>query len=393
MKASGLRAIPRTVWLLGIVSLFTDLSTSIVAGLLPGFLTMQLGATVAMVALIDAVAESTASFAKLFSGVLSDWLGRRKELALLGYGLSGLAKFLFPIAGNAGMVLGARFADRLGKGIRGAPRDALVADVTPEAVRGAAYGLRQALDEAGSLLGPLIAIALMWLMLDNVQAVFWVACIPAVLSLAILGFGVREKAAPRAPGAEKFPLRMEALHALGMHFWLFIGALLVLLLPRFTESFYLLRGQELGLSQGLAPALLAAVALMTTLLTAPAGGLSDRIGRWPLLFAGFAALAASHAALALAGAIWAAFLGAALFGLHLALTQGVMATLVADMAPARLRGTAFGIFHLVSGIALLGTLAGGEIWDAWGSAAMFWTAAAVTGLGLLALLPFARRAA
>lgn len=389
MRSGGLRAIPRTVWLLGIVSLFTDLSTSIVTGLLPGFLTTQLGATVAMVALIDAVAESTASFAKLFSGVLSDWVGRRKELAFLGYGLSGLAKFLFPIAGNAGMVLGARFADRLGKGIRGAPRDALVADVTPEEIRGTAYGLRQALDEVGSLLGPLIAIGLMWLLLDNVQAVFWVACIPAALSLIILGFGVREEAQPQAPGADRLPLRIEALRRLGGRFWLFIAALLVLLLPRFTESFYLLRGQELGLAQGLAPALLAAVALMTALLTAPAGSLSDRVGRWPPLFAGFAILAVSHAVLAMAGAIWAAFLGAALFGLHLALTQGVLATLVADMAPPKLRGTAFGIFHLVSGIALLGTLAGGEIWNAWGSSAMFWIAAAVTTVGLVALLPFA----
>ncbi len=391
MKASGRRAIPRTVWLLGIVSLFTDLSTSIIAGLLPGFLVAQLGATYALVGLIDMVAEGTASFAKLFSGVLSDWVGRRKELAFLGYALSGLAKFLFPIAGNAGTVLGARFADRLGKGIRGAPRDALVADVTPSEVRGAAYGLRQALDEAGSLLGPLIAMALMWLLLGNVQAVFWVACIPAVLSLVILGFGVREEASPRAPDVGKFPLRMDALRALGIRFWLFIAALLILLLPRFTESFYLLRGQELGLPLGLAPALLAVMALMTTFLTAPAGSLSDRIGRWPLLFAGFAALAASHVVLALAGAIWAAFLGAALVGLHLALTQGVLATLVADMVPRKLRGTAFGIFHLVSGIAMLGTWAGGEIWDAWGASVMFWIAAAVTGLGLVALLPFARR--
>jgi MFS family permease len=376
---------------LGIVSLFTDLSTSIVAGLLPGFLTTQLGATVAMVALIDAVAEGTASFAKLFSGVLSDWVGRRKELAFLGYALSGLGKFLFPIAGSAGMVLGARFADRLGKGIRGAPRDALVADVTPAEMRGAAYGLRQALDEAGSLLGPLIAIALMWLLLNDVQAVFWVACIPAALSLIVLGFGVREEAPPRAPEAGKFPLRLEALRGLGGRFWLFIAALLILLLPRFTESFYLLRGQEVGLPQGFAPALLAAVALMTTLLTTPAGSLSDRIGRWPLLFAGFAALAASHVVLALSGTILTAFLGALLCGVHLALTQGVLATLVADMAPDKLRGTAFGIFHLVSGIALLGTLAGGEIWDGWGSATMFWIAAGVTCAGLLALLPFADR--
>jgi MFS family permease len=388
---SGFRAIPRTVWLLGLVSLFTDLSSSIVYGLLPGFLVTQLGATIAMVALIDAIAEATASFGKLFSGMLSDWVGRRKELAFLGYGLSGLAKFLFPVASSAGMVLGARFVDRLGKGVRGAPRDALVADVTPAEVRGTAYGLRQALDEAGTLLGPLIAMGLMWLLLDNIQAVFWIACVPAAVSLAILGFGVREERRPRLPGVVKFPLRMAAMRGLGRRFWLFIAALLILLLPRFTDAFYLLRGQELGLRQAFVPSLLATTALMTTFLTAPVGRLSDSIGRWPLLFAGFLMLAVSHAVLAEAGSIPVVFLGAALFGLHLALTQGLLATLVADMAPADQRGTAFGIFHLVSGIAMLGTLAAGEVWDAWGAPAMFWLAAAVTALGLVALLPFAGR--
>src|SRR5262245_9768480 len=344
-----------------------------------------------MVALIDAIAEATASFGKLFSGVLSDWVGRRKELALLGYGLSGLAKFLFPIAASANMILGARFVDRLGKGVRGAPRDALVADVTPAEVRGTAYGLRQALDEAGTLFGPLIAMGLMWLLLDNIQAVFWIACVPAVVSLAILGFGVREEAKPRPPEGERFPLRPQALRGLGARFWLFIGALLILLLPRFTDAFYLLRGQELGLRQAYVPSLLATTALMTTFLTAPVGRLSDRIGRWPLLFGGFFMLAVSHVVLAEAGSVPVVFLGAASFGLHLALTQGILATLVADMAPAEQRGTAFGIFHLVSGVAMLGTLGAGELWDAWGAPAMFWTAAVVTCIGLVALLPFVRR--
>ena len=382
------RALHRTVWLLGIVSLFTDLSSSIIYGLLPGYLVAHFGATVAMVALIDAVAEGTASFAKLFSGVLSDWIRRRKELALLGYGLSGLGKILFPIAAGAGGVLLARFVDRLGKGIRGAPRDALVADVTPPELRGAAYGLRQSLDEAGTLLGPLVAIGLMWLFVDDVQAVFWIACIPAILSLAILGLGVREDAAA-VQSADGFPLHPAALRRLGVRFWLFIAVLLVLLLPRFTDAFYLLRGQELGLPLAMAPALLAAMSLMTTLLTAPVGHFSDRVGRWPLLIAGFALLAASHAVLASAGSIALVFAGAVLFGLHLALTQGLLAALVADLAPADLRGTAFGIFHLVSGIAMVGTLAAGFLWDAWSSSAMFWIAAIVTVAGLVALLPFA----
>jgi len=382
------RALHRTVWLLGFVSLFTDLSSSIIYGLLPGYLVAHFGATVAMVALIDAVAEGTASFAKLFSGVFSDWIRRRKELALLGYGLSGLGKILFPIAAGAGGILLARFVDRLGKGIRGAPRDALVADVTPPELRGAAYGLRQSLDEAGTLLGPLVAMGLMWLFVNDVQAVFWIACIPAILSLAILSLGVREDASA-VQSAEGFPLHPDALRRLGIRFWLFIAVLLLLLLPRFTDAFYLLRGQELGLPLAVAPALLAAMSLMTTLLTAPVGHLSDRIGRWPLLIAGFALLAVSHAVLASAGSIALVFVGASLFGLHLALTQGLLAALVADLAPADLRGTAFGLFHLVSGIAMVGTLAAGILWDFWSSSAMFWIAAAVTVAGILALLPFA----
>ncbi len=382
------RALHRTVWLLGIVSLFTDLSSSIIYGLLPGYLVAHFGATVAMVALIDAVAEGTASIAKLFSGVLSDWIRRRKELALLGYGLSGLGKILFPIAAGAGGILLARFVDRLGKGIRGAPRDALVADVTPPELRGAAYGLRQSLDEAGTLLGPLVAIGLMWLFVNDVRAVFWIACVPAILSLAILGLGVREE--PSAvQRAEGFPLHPATLRRLGIRFWLFIAVLLLLLLPRFTDAFYLLRGQELGLPLEMAPALLAAMSLMTTLLTAPVGLLSDHLGRGRLLIAGFVLLAASHAVLASAGSIAPVFAGAALFGLHLALTQGLLAALVADLAPAGLRGTAFGVFHLVSGIAMAGTLAAGFLWDLWSSSAMFWVAAAVTVVGILALLPFA----
>jgi MFS family permease len=391
MAVTRFRALHRTVWLLGFTSLFTDLSSSIVYGLLPGFLVGALGASVTTVALIDAVAEATAAIGKLFSGMLSDWLGRRKELAFLGYGLSGLGKFLFPLATTAGAVLTARFVDRLGKGIRGAPRDALVADVTPPALRGAAYGLRQSLDEAGTLLGPPIAIGLMALFAGDIRAVFWVACIPALMSLAILGLGVREEAATRPPARAEFPLRPAAMRRLGSRFWLFMAALLFLLLPRFGDAFYLLRGQELGLPLAFAPALLAAMSVMTAFLTAPAGHLSDRVGRWPLLIAGFAVLAVGHGVLAAAGAIWMVFLGAALFGLHFALTQGVLAALVADMAPAELRGTAFGVFHSVSAMALLGTLVAGRLWDVQGPAVMFWTAAGVTVVGLLALLPFAAR--
>lgn len=383
---------PRTVWLLGIVSLFNDLSSSLVFGLLPIFLVVELGATVTAVALIDGIAEMTASFGKIFSGALSDWIGRRKGLTVLGYGLSAAAKLLFPIAASPAAVFAARFFDRLGKGVRGAPRDALVADVTPVDLRGAAFGLRQSLDEAGTLIGPLAATGLMLLFANDMRLVFWVACVPALVSIAILAAGVRE--APRANQARPpvFPLHVAELRRLGGPFWLLCAALLVLLLPRFSNVFYLLRGQSLGLSAAHVPLLLSAMSLMTTFLTAPAGRLSDRIGRRPLMIGGFALLIAAHLVLAQAGGPALVFVGAALFGLHFATTEAVLAALVADMSPADLRGTAFGVFHLVSGIAILiGSLAAGWLWDSIGAANMFLIAAGVSALGVLMLLALSRR--
>ncbi len=388
MVGGGFRALPRTVWLLGFTSLFTDLSSSLIYGLLPLFLVSDLGASVLVVALIDGVAEATASFGKIYSGMLSDWLGRRKGLAVLGYALSGVAKLLFPIATSAGGILLARFVDRLGKGVRGAPRDALVADVTPPPLLGAAYGLRQSLDEAGTFLGPLAAAALMFLFAGDVRLVFWVACIPAVVSVAILVIGVREPER-RTERAAESPLRLAAARRLGRGFWLFIAALFVMFLPRFTDAFYLLRGQTLGLAPAQVPLLLAAMSAMTTFLTAPLGRWSDRVGRRLPVLIGFALLLLSHAVLAAAWTPAVVFVGAALFGLHFALTQAVLAALVVDLAPADLRGTAFGVFHLMSGLAILiGSSAAGWLWDAAGPAAMFGVAAAVTGAGLLVILPF-----
>jgi MFS family permease len=386
MTGGGFRALPRTVWLLGFTSLFTDLSSSLIYPLLPLFLVSDLGASVFVVGLIDGVAEATASFGKIYAGVLSDRLGRRKGLAVLGYGLSGAAKLLFPIAAGAGGVLLARFTDRLGKGVRGPPRDALVADVTPPALHGAAYGLREALDEGGSFIGPLAAAGLMVLFAGDVRLVFWLACIPAVVSLAILILGVREPEG-RTPRAPDSALRLADARRLGRGFWLFIGALFVMFLPRFTDAFYLLRGQGLGLTPAEVPLLMAAMSTMTTFLTAPLGRWSDRVGRRRPVLIGFALLLLSHAVLAAAGTPALVFAGAALFGLHLALTQAVLAALVADLAPADLRGTAFGVFHLMSGLAIvIGSSAAGWLWDAAGPGAMFALAAAVSLLGLLVIL-------
>jgi MFS family permease len=386
MTGGGFRALPRTIWILGFTSLFMDASSELVHSLLPLFLVAGLGASVATVGLIDGIAEATASITKIFSGALSDWLGHRKWLAVFGYGLSAVTKPLFPLAGGAAAVLVARFFDRLGKGIRGAPRDALVADVTPPLMRGAAYGLRQGLDTVGAVIGPLLAAALMGLFVDDFRLVFWVACLPAVVAVAILAAGVEE---PKAAPAERrpFPLRAGELARLGRHFWIFIGVVTVLLLPRFSEAFMLLRGQALGLAETHVPLIMALMNLVAAGLSAPAGRLSDSVGRRGLVLIGFAALVLAQGALAAATTPLLVFLGASLWGVHLGVTQGVLSALVADLAPADLRGTAFGVFNLMSGLAILvGSSAAGWLWDTAGAGTVFALAAAVSLFGLLAFL-------
>ncbi len=381
--------LPATVWLLGVTSLFMDVSSEIVHSLLPLFLVSGLGASVLAVGLIDGLAEATASFAKIFSGALSDWLGRRKWLAVAGYALSALTKPLFPLAAGATEVFWARVLDRLGKGIRGAPRDALIADSVEPARRGAAYGLRQGLDTLGALAGPLAAVGLMALFAGDFRAVFWVACLPAVAAVLVLAIGVREPpAAARPDGRPRFAAHALAeLASLGAGFWGLIAALLLLLLPRFSEAFLLLRAADLGLGLAFVPLVLAAMNLVAAALSVPAGRRSDRVGRRGLVVAGFALLIAAHLVLWLAAAPAAVFLGAALWGAHLGVTQGVLSALIADLAPPALRGTAFGVFHMVSGVAVLaGSLGAGALWDAVGPAAVFAAAAAVGAVGLVAFV-------
>jgi MFS family permease len=387
MMGSGFRALPRTVWLLGFASLFTDLSSSLIYSLLPLFLVSHLGASVLAVGVIDGIAEATASFGKVLSGALSDWFARRKLLTVFGYGVSAAAKLLFPIAMTAGAVLLARFFDRLGKGIRGAPRDALVADVTPVEMRGTAYGLRQSLDDAGTLLGPLAATALMLLFVNDVRLVFWIACFPAIVSLAILVFGVREPVVHGRIARLAWPLRRRELRQLGGRFWLFTAVLFIAFVTRFTDAFYLLRGQGLGLAVAQVPLLLATTSMISTFLTAPVGRWSDRIGRRLPVAAGLVALVLSHAVLGLAESPALVFVGAGLFGLHFALTQPALAALVADVTPPDRRGTAFGVLYLMAGFAdLTGSVGGGWLWDAAGPDIMFAAAAGVSLLGLLAFL-------
>ena len=380
--------VPRTVWALGLVSLFMDLSSEIIHALLPVFLTTTLGASVALVGLIDGVGESTASITKVFSGYLSDRLGRRKPLILLGYGLGALSKPFFAIATGPLPVLGARFADRIGKGLRGAPRDALVADVTPLEIRGRAYGLRQALDTIGAFLGPLAAIALMFALADDMRTIFWIALIPAVISVLLVVFGVGE-AEKGTPGKAKAPpLRMEDLKSFDRRFWMVVMIGVAFTLARFSESFLVLRANGEGLPLAWTPLVLVVMNLVYSLGAYPAGAISDRANPALLLVGGLACLIAADMLLAFGNGLPAAFAGIALWGAHMALTQGILAKLVADASPDHLRGSGFGFFNLASGIAMLfASLLAGILWTALGPQATFMAGAffALLALALMRL--------
>ena len=366
-----------------------DMSSEMIHSLLPIFLVAVLGASASAVGAIEGIAEATASLTKVFSGALSDRLGRRKHLALAGYALAALTKPLFALAATPLWVLGARFVDRLGKGIRGAPRDALIADLTPADMRGAAFGLRQSLDTIGAVAGPLIAAGLMAVTQSNYRLVFWIAVVPALASVALLAAGVHEPATS-ARAVERLPLKAEDLRRLGSRFWATIGLAAILALARYSEAFLLLRAQDLGMSAAATPLVLVVMNVVYALAAYPAGRLSDRLGdRIGLVVAGAAVYVVANLVLAFAGNVETVLLGVALWGLHMGLTQGLLAGLVADTAPAALRGTAFGVFHCVTGLALLpASLIAGLTWDIYGPAAPFaigagLVVAAVPGLATL----------
>jgi MFS family permease len=372
--------IPRTVWALGLVSFFMDVSSETIHALLPLFLTGTLGVSVALVGLIDGIAESTAAIAKVFSGYFSDKTGRRKPLILFGYGLGALTKPLFAIAGGPLMVLGARFADRIGKGLRGAPRDALVADVTPPAIRGKAYGLRQAMDTAGAFAGPLLAIALMALFANDMRAVFWVAVIPGVLAVVCVLLGVEDRSGKKDENKPP-PIRWSDLAQFNRPFWTVVAIGVVFTLARFSEAFLILKANAEGLPLAFAPLVLVVMNIVYALGAYPAGVVSDRAPARSLLLAGLLALIGADLSLALLPGLGGAFTGIALWGAHMAMTQGLLAKLVADHAPKHLRGSAFGVFNLATGVSLLfASLVAGLVWDRVGPAATF-----LTGAGFAAL--------
>ena len=377
--------IPAGVWVLGFVSMLMDISSEMIHSLLPLFMVTALGASAFVVGLIEGLAEATALIVKVFSGVLSDYLGRRKGLAVFGYALGALSKPLFAWAPGISVVLGARLIDRVGKGIRGAPRDALVADITPEGIRGAAFGLRQSLDTVGAFLGPLLAVGLMLLWADDFRAVFWVAVIPGLLAVALLLFGVHEPAG-RTGARRTNPISRENLRRLGSGYWWVVGIGAVFTLARFSEAFLVLRAQQGGIPLALVPLVMVAMNVIYAASAYPFGKLADRMSHTRLLGGGLVMLVAADLVLA-SSSHWAVVLGGvALWGVHMGMTQGLLATMVADTAPADLRGTAFGFFNLMSGLAmLLASATAGLLWDQFGAAVTFQAGAAFCCLALAGL--------
>ncbi len=376
---------PAGVWVLGFVSLLMDVSSEMIHSLLPLFMVTTLGASALMVGLIEGLAESTALIVKVFSGVLSDYLGKRKGLALFGYALGALTKPVFALASGTGIVLAARLLDRIGKGVRGAPRDALIADIAPPQIRGAAFGLRQSLDTVGAFVGPLLATGLMLLWADDFRAVFWVAVIPGLLAVALLWAGIREPERP-PPERRGNPISRANLRRLGSAYWWVVAVGGVFTLARFSEAFLVLRAQQSGIALALVPLVMVAMNVVYALAAYPFGKLSDRVSHGRLLAGGLLVLLAADLVLA-TSSHWSGVLGGvALWGIHMGITQGLLATMVADTAPADLRGTAYGFFNLVSGLAmLLASVCAGLLWDSFGAAFTFYAGAAFTLLALLAL--------
>jgi len=378
--------IPKGIWILGFVSMFMDISSEIIHSLLPIFMVSTLGASMFVVGAIEGIAEATALIVKIFSGALSDYLGKRKGLAVLGYGLGALSKPFFAMAGTPGMVLTARFADRIGKGIRGAPRDALVADLVSPEIRGAAFGLRQSLDTIGAFLGPLLAVGLMFLLANDFRTIFWLAAIPAFISVALLYFGLKEPA--HKEGAKRTnPIKLDNIKRLSQPYWwvVFIGA--VFTLARFSEAFLVLRAQQGGMALALVPLALVIMNLVYSLSAYPIGILSDRMSHRTLLALGLVVLIIADLVLASSNHWAFVLIGVAIWGLHMGMTQGLLATMVADTAPADLRGTAFGFFNLVSGIAMLfASVVAGLTWDSFGAEYTFIVGAAVSLLALILVL-------
>ena len=387
-----LSALPGGIWAMGVGSMFMDISSELIHSLLPIFMSSTLGASMLSIGLIEGVAEATAAISKVFSGALSDFLPKRKPLMILGYGLATFTKPIFPLAGSIGWVFGARFLDRVGKGIRGAPRDALVAEISPPELRGASFGLRQALDSVGALLGPLLAVIFMGVFADNIRSVMWIGVLPAFVAVALLATYVKEPEVENAGSTVRAPLRLVVVKNLPVHYWAVVLLGAVFTLARFSEAFLVLRAQNVGLSLGYVPLVMIVMNVFYSLFAYPAGAAADRLRPRALLLVGLIFLFAADLLLAAAAGPFMAFLGAALWGSHMALTQGLLAKLVADTSTTDLRGTAFGVFNLVSGVALLlASVIAGALWSSLGPSATFLAGAGFTAVAALGVLIYRSR--
>jgi MFS family permease len=380
------RTLPAGIWALGFGSLFMDTSSELIHSLLPVFMVTSLGASMMTVGVLEGMAEATAAITKIFSGALSDYLGRRKILVVLGYGLAAVTKPIFPLATSVGWIFTARFIDRVGKGIRGAPRDALVADITAPEMRGAAYGLRQALDSVGAVIGPLMAMVLMIWLAGNIRTVMWFAVVPACITVALLLLYVREPERSRPRGRAVPALRLADAWRLPRRYWLVVLVGAVVTLARFSEAFLVLRAEDVGLSPSYVPLVMIVMNVVYAGSAYPAGAAADRVSARTLLFTGLLLLIGADVVLARAGSPLVVFAGAALWGLHMGLTQGLLSKLVADTVPSSLVGTGFGVFNLVSGGALLlASVIAGSLWSSFGPSATFLAGAAFAAVAAIGL--------
>ncbi|QJQ06805.1 MFS transporter [Undibacterium piscinae] len=381
-----LKQLPKSIWILGLVSMLMDISSEMIHSLLPLFMVGTLGASTFTLGWMEGLAEATAMAAKVFSGSLSDYLGKRKWLALIGYSLSALSKPWFALAPDVGFILSARLTDRIGKGIRGAPRDALIADITPAEIRGAAFGLRQSLDTLGAFIGPLLAVALMLLWANDFRKIFWIAVIPAMLAVVLLAFGVVEpdQQQKKKPGN---PISKINLKRLDKAYWWVVAVGAVFTLARFSDAFLILRAHQVGVPTAMVPLVMVAMNLVYAGCAYPFGKLSDQFNRVHLLAAGLLVLIAADLVLAYNDGWICLLLGVLLWGVHMGMTQGLLAAMVAASAPEDLRGTAFGLFYLISGIALLiSSSLAGLLWDSLGASFTFYASAGFCLITLLALL-------
>nr|WP_200892490.1 MFS transporter [Aliterella atlantica] len=370
----NLPPLPRQVWVLGWVSLLMDIGSKMIQSVLPLFLVSMLGASLVTVGAIEGIAEVTAAGLKVGSGLISDRGGQhRKWSAVLGYGFSALMIPLYPIATSPGWILAARMGDRMGKGIRVAPRNALVADATPEHQRGAAYGLRYTLDTIGALLGPIVATILLAVSRQNTRLVFWAAMIPAFLAVGLLIWGIQ--APPFAQPSSKSKasgLRWQSLQQLGVNYWHLVVVVCLFNLGNSSDAFLLLKAKDVGISFTAVPLVLTAIHAGSAVSAYPAGWLSDRLSRRNVFLVGLGLFALTYGGLAIARQPWQVWLLLGLYGLYQGITQGVLLAMVAATITPMSRGTAFSFLSLVAGFSLLlASLLAGWLWQQIGSWAAF----------------------